>query len=229
MTKTPTALGSMRLRRRILRHHLPLALVSGIAMLLIGILVDGHHDSLTRRLTVGSAFVGTALVAATLLIGPLNILRARPNPISADLRRDIGIWAGIISLLHVVAGFRSHGDTMPWEFFIDADGRIPLRLDAWGQANWLGLAATMILVLLLALSNDRALRGLGTGRWKALQRSNYGLLALIAVHGWIYIPGEDRSIAYSIVLGLIVLVVISIQIAGMIQRQKIQATKRATA
>ena len=42
------------------------------------------------------------LLCVTLLIGPLNLLRKRLNPVNIELRRDTGIWAGITGCLHVV-------------------------------------------------------------------------------------------------------------------------------
>jgi sulfoxide reductase heme-binding subunit YedZ len=40
-----------------------------------------------------------------------------------------------------------------------------------------------ILLLLLALSNDLSLRRLKRAEWKSLQRWNYGLFALVFIHG----------------------------------------------
>jgi sulfoxide reductase heme-binding subunit YedZ len=40
---------------------------------------------------MATAYVSLALLAATLVTGPINLLRRRPNPVSTDLRRDLGI------------------------------------------------------------------------------------------------------------------------------------------
>ena len=59
------------------------------------------------------------------------------------------------------------------------DARIPVRYDLFGFANWSGLAATALLVLLLLISNDVSLRTLGSRRWKAWQRWTYWAGALV--------------------------------------------------
>jgi sulfoxide reductase heme-binding subunit YedZ len=54
-----------------------------------------------RRDAVSQVSISTAslfLTAAALSIGPWNVLRGRTNPVSFDLRRDLGIWAGIMAL-----------------------------------------------------------------------------------------------------------------------------------
>lgn len=225
-TQTPPR--ATRLQRRLLGHHLPLALLAGLLTLAIGMLLAPEGSGRILRLTIGTAFVGTGLLVATLVIGPLNLLRSRPNPVSADLRRDVGIWTALVALAHVVLGFASHlPDMMPWEFFFDSGGGIPLRLNLWGQANWLGLFATLIVLLLLAISNDRSLRALGTARWKMLQRLNYGLIALVALHGIFYIPSEGRDARFLILLvGLTLLAVVG-QAAGYMQRRRVAASRAA--
>jgi methionine sulfoxide reductase heme-binding subunit len=226
---TQSAPRASRMQRRLLRHHLPLALIAGLLTIAIGAALAPADAGLILRLTIGSAFVGTGLLAATLLVGPLNLLRARPNPVSTDLRRDIGIWTALVSLAHVLLGFASHLPMMPWEFFFDTGGGIPLRLNAWGQANWLGLFGALIAALLLAISNDRALRALGTGRWKALQRLNYGLIAFVALHALIYIPSEGRGGRFMALLVAILAIVIVGQAAGFMRRRSMAAGRPAQA
>ena len=41
------------------------------------------------RWSMATAYVGLALLGATLALGPLSVLRRRPNPVSTDLRRDV--------------------------------------------------------------------------------------------------------------------------------------------
>jgi sulfoxide reductase heme-binding subunit YedZ len=50
-----------------------------------------------HRLSMATAYAGLIFLAVSLGIGPWNVLRRRPNPISFDLRRDIGIWSGILA------------------------------------------------------------------------------------------------------------------------------------
>jgi sulfoxide reductase heme-binding subunit YedZ len=51
-----------------------------------------------------------------------------------------------------------------------------------GWANYAGLLALLVMLVLLAISNDIALRRLGPARWKAIQRWNYAAFALVGVH-----------------------------------------------
>src|SRR5713226_2215143 len=48
-----------------------------------------------HRLSMATAYAGLIFLAASLWLGPWNVLRRRPNPVSFDLRRDVGIWTGI--------------------------------------------------------------------------------------------------------------------------------------
>jgi sulfoxide reductase heme-binding subunit YedZ len=206
-----------RLARRLLRHHVPLAGLSLAIVAAVWVLLA--HEGRISRLTVATAYAGLILLAGALLLGPLNILRARPNPISTDLRRDMGIWAAMLGFAHVAVGLLTHFPGEPWLFFFNG-GRIPLRLDTFGIANYLGLAATLILMLLLALSNDWALRRFGTRRWKALQRSTYLLLGLVIIHALVYFGYEDRGIGFISVLALIAAAVVAMQLAGIWKRKQ---------
>jgi sulfoxide reductase heme-binding subunit YedZ len=96
-------------------------------------------------------------------------------------------------------------------------------LDIFGIANYLGLAATLILALLLALSNDWALRRFGTRRWKALQRLNYILLGLVSMHALVYFSYENRGLSFISVFVVVVSVVVAIQLAGIWKRKRKQA------
>lgn len=208
-----------RLQRRLVRHYLPLALFSALAMLGVDHVLTPGSGKL-ERLVVASAYVGLILIGISLLIGPLNLLRRRPNPLSSDLRRDVGIWAGLVSLAHMLLGFQWHYPWEPWRFFWDSNGTIPLRLDSFGQASFLGLGSSLIVLLLLVISNDRALRNLGRWRWKALQRLNYGLLGLVTVHAIIFIPTDERDGRYLALAIGIVAFILAGQIAGVVTRRR---------
>jgi sulfoxide reductase heme-binding subunit YedZ len=170
---------------------------------------DGRE--LTYRLSMATGYVSVVLIAWALLIGPWRVRRGRPAPASTDLRRDVGIWGAVFGLAHVVTGLQVHFAGAFWKYFVypDGDHRIPLRHDLFGFANWTGLAATLVLVLLLAISNDAALRALGTRRWKSWQRWTYWAAALTVAHALAY-QVETRHfgwwIAAVVLLTVIVLV-----------------------
>ena len=151
------------------------------------------------RLSMGTAYASLALLAATLAIGPWNLLRRLPNPVSGYLRRDVGIWAAIYAIAHVVFGLQVHFGGRMWLYFLpgpDASYRFPLRIDPIGIANWVGVAATLLLVMLLALSNDASLKKLGRDRWKSLQRWNYAAAGVVVLHGALYMFIEKRALPY---------------------------------
>src|SRR4051794_25936432 len=95
-----------RVRQRILKHYLVVAMSSGALML--GIFLALPSPDVIYRWSMATAYTSMALLGATLVTGPLNLLRNRRNPISTDLRRDLGIFSAIISLAHVVLGLQVH-------------------------------------------------------------------------------------------------------------------------
>lgn len=173
------------------------------------------------RLSMGTAYASLVLLAVTLALGPVNRLRGVPNPVSTYLRRDIGIWAGILAIAHVVVGLQVHFSGRMWLYFVpEPPWRIPIRHDAFGLANWVGAAATVAIVVLLAISNDASIRKLGRDRWKGLQRWNYVACAMVAAHGALYMLIEKRTWAF-VAAGLaVVLATMALQAAGY------RATKR---
>jgi sulfoxide reductase heme-binding subunit YedZ len=215
------SVASGRLRRRILRHHFPLLIASAGLIAAIDVLVQSEHAMF--RLSMATAYAGLLLLGATLLIGPIRILRKRSPPIcSNDLRRDIGIWCGLVSLLHVIFGLQVHLNSMLLYFVreVGPDKRLVLRTDPFGLANYTGLGATLVIALLLALSNDWSLRRLGARKWKRLQRWNYGGFALVVLHGLLYQVIENRQLPYPMIFGAMVLLVIAVQSAGFRQRRR---------
>jgi sulfoxide reductase heme-binding subunit YedZ len=204
-----------RLGRRLLRHHLPLAAASaGLMAAILAVLPIGDPSF---RLSMSTAYTGLVLLAATLAIGPLNLLLRRPNPVSSDLRRDLGLWAAGFGLAHTYFGLQVHLRAILHQqlFRPAADGTPELRLEGLTFANDTGLIAALVLALLLVLSNDLALRRLGTRRWKALQRLNYAVLGLVAVHAILFQRLERREPPYVLGFALVVLAVGLIQGAGL--------------
>ncbi len=66
---------------------------------------------------------------------------------SSYLRRDIGIWACITSVAHVVVGFLvKHGDGAILSYFFEPGDRSRILTNSFGLANWAGLVAVVIVV-----------------------------------------------------------------------------------
>ena len=170
--------------------------------------------SFVRRLTTATGYVALALLALTLLIGPANLLRRRRNPVSGYLRRDVGAWTAVVSVVHVIFSLKVHGSGQFRDFldYFVADGS-PLS-NSLGLGNWTGLAGLVIVAGLLALSSDAALGKLKARNWKRIQRLNYALFALVIVHAFFYGALLRTTSPYTILLGLAVIAVVVGQAVG---------------
>jgi len=222
-TATATSqIKQQRLRRRLLKHHLPLLVLTvlGVAALYF---TRPYKDAVMKA-SFATAYPALALLAATLLVGPWNVLRRRQNPVSSDLRRDLGIWAGMVGVLHSAIGQCVHLRGRPWLYYVygpwEHHHRFPLRHNLFGLANYTGAAAVLAIVALLATSNDYALRALGTPRWKQLQRWNYAVFALTAVHAFAYQGIEKQHRPFVATVAVCVAVAAAMQTAGWISRRR---------
>src|SRR5579859_3103725 len=161
-----------RLQARLFRHHLPLLVLAFVSV--AALYFTRPYPDMISRASFATAYPALALLAATLLVGPWNMLRRKTNPVSSDLRRDIGIWAGILGILHAGVGQFVHLRGRPWLYYIygPAEHHHGLRHDLFGLANYTGAISTLLLLALFATSNDWSLRKLHTRQWKQLQRWN---------------------------------------------------------
>ena len=89
--------------RRWLRHGGLGFLSSGILWATLQ-LSEPASRSLMASLVTG--YLGWALVVTTLVMGPVALLRGRSNPANTYLRRDLGIWAGLWSIAHVIVALQ---------------------------------------------------------------------------------------------------------------------------
>jgi sulfoxide reductase heme-binding subunit YedZ len=206
-----------RLPRRLLRHHLPLAVLS--LAVTAALYVTRPFTDVVTRLAFASAYPALILLCATLLLGPWKLFAGERMQVSFDLRRDIGIWAGITGLFHTGVGQFVHLRGRPWLYYIYDKWREahvqPFRHDIFGFANDTGLLAALILLALLATSNDAALRKLGTPGWKRLQRWNYGCFALTAAHTFAYQTGVGGGRGWFLVTAVAAVSITAVlQLAG---------------
>ena len=97
----------------------------------------------------------------------------------------------------------------------------PLQLQntQFGFANFTGLAALLLFLMLLAISNDFSLRTLKTHRWKFLQRWTYAAFALTGAHGIAYQLTEKRHVLWVLVSSVTMIAVVAGQILGFFQFQ----------
>jgi sulfoxide reductase heme-binding subunit YedZ len=150
------------------------------------------------------------------------VLRGAPNPVSTYLRRDIGIVAGVLALAHTLIGLLVHfrGDPIQYFFYRTPAGIGGLRYDLFGLANYVGLAATLLVLILLAISNNLSIRTVGAARWKGIQRWNYAGAILIVAHGLLYQAIEKRIPAFIITLLIIAAAIMILQLLGFRRRKE---------
>lgn len=196
-------------RSRITRHTMiASATIAGTAV--FWELFSIRRD-LIARLSIATAYPALFLTAAVMSVGPGNVLTGRTNPVSFDLRRDLGIWAAIMALLHTGIGLNVHLRGRPWLYFVDHHR---VRHDVFGIGNDAGLLAALLFLLLLSISNDLSLRRLGSRTWKSLQRWTYGATTLTLLHAVAYQFVEKRLVAYECVLWATVVTTAVLQLAG---------------
>jgi sulfoxide reductase heme-binding subunit YedZ len=158
--------------------------------------VAGDPAGARDRLSLLTAWLCFALLAAALALGPRESLRTGRPVLNSQLRRDVGIWGGLAGLAHL---FAATGEVMRPEYyatFITGTAATPL-------ATWLSPVSTLsivggyliglLLLMLLALSNNWSLRRLGPARWKRLQRGSILAFALTAAHGVVFQVIEGRT------------------------------------
>lgn len=197
--------------RRVLRH----VLLGLLAAAVVGVVYrltpppDWHH-----RLSMGTAYAGLGMLAWTLLAGPWRTLRGRANPVSFDLRRDVGIWAGLLAVAHTAVGLTVHLRGRMWMYFFKRLHPLAFQSSAFGAANYTGLVAAVLFVMLVAISNDVSLRALGSVRWKRWQRWAYPAAILTVVHGVLFQGIEARHTPWRAVLYLSVGIALLSQLAG---------------
>lgn len=183
-----------------------------------------------RRFTVGTGYIALGLLGLTVLIGPGNLLLRRRTPVSSYLARDVGTWAAIFSVVHMIYGLQVHGSGQLRNFldyFVAPDGS-PLT-NSFGVGNWTGLAALVIVAGLLAISSDAALRKLKARTWKRLQRLNYALFVLVTLHAFFYGAVLRTASPFTLLLLLIVITVFVGQAAGVcLWRRRHARTKQGS-
>ncbi len=170
---------------------------------------------LLSRVTTATGYLASGLLGVTLLIGPANLLLRRRTPVSSYLRRDVGMWTAMLSVVHVIFGLQLHSGAqisgMLGYFF--APNGVPM-LDNFGLGNWTGLAGLVIVLLLLTLSTDAALKELKARTWKDLQRLNYTFFGLVILHAFFYGALLRLTSPYTLLGVLIVVTVAAGQAVG---------------
>ncbi|MEW5963774.1 MAG: hypothetical protein AB1749_09445 [Pseudomonadota bacterium] len=200
---------------RRLSHH---TLLAGLTLLGTAVAVSAEAGGSAREsASLASAYLCLVLLSAALSIGPVRALSSGRPTLNSHLRRDIGIWAGLNGLAHVWLGTLVSMNAGYVTAFVKTAAAPPSA----GVRNWLfsvgavaGYIVGVLLLLLLALSSDRALRRLGAPRWKRLQRASYLALALTGLHGLAFQVLETRGASLIVLLAALPLGVLALHIAA---------------
>lgn len=212
-----------RARRRLLRHHLPLLALSCAST--AALYFTRSYPDVVMRFSFSTAYPALVLLAATLLLGPWKVIRRRANPLSSDLRRDIGIWAGILGIAHTAVGQCVHLRGRPWLYYVYSpqEHHHGMRHDLFGFANYTGALGVLLLACLLATSNDRSLRQFGKAGWKGIQRWNYAVIVLVAAHAVGYLVIEKQKLPFDSAIAACIGLVMVAQLWGYTLRKRAAA------
>ena len=154
-----------------------------------------------------------------MVLGPLNVLRRKHNPVHSVVRRDVGIAAGIAGLVHTALGLQVHfGGVLAKYFFIESGASVSRW--AFVGTNWLGLLSALVLSILVAISNNAGVRSLGLQRWKKIQRTAYIAAAAAVLHGIVYQMLEKRNPLLIAFVSVCAGIVLGIQLKGLTARRE---------
>jgi DMSO/TMAO reductase YedYZ heme-binding membrane subunit len=147
-----------------------------------------------------------------LLIGPLNVLRTGRLVSNSYVRRDTGIWAAMMGLLHF---YLANVLSMTYEYLgiyvensaLPPSAAIRSSLYTWGTV--FGYVIAVLFIVLLVLSSDRMMRKVGLKWWKRIQRISYLGFILTCIHALAFQVLETRSLFW-----VLVVLVITVMIAA---------------
>ncbi len=198
------------LSKRSRRHGL---LLLGLGTLAAVVWFAGEPATARDRLSLLTAWLCFALLGAALSIGPWQALRTGQPVLNQLLRRDLGIWAALTGLAHLVVATGVVMQAAYFRAYITGPPDSPLP----GWAGWIGTLSIvagyvvgLMFLMLLTLSNQWSLARLGPARWKRLQGAAVVALFLTIAHGVVFQVIEGRT-----GLWLAALVVVSAAILGL--------------
>jgi sulfoxide reductase heme-binding subunit YedZ len=202
------------IKNRFKIYYLPMLVLSSIFCLIFYIFWKPTLP-LIPFITYTSGYLSIVLFAVSLLLGPINLILRRKNPISTYIRRDIGIFGGILGIIHSVVGLFMHFIGKPWLYFVKEVGdNLIIRFDLFGLANYTGLFGALILILLLIISNDYFLGKLKVVKWKNLQRFTYLMFLLVIAHSIFYRLNANKEDLIIFLYLPMFLIVLAFQLNG---------------
>jgi sulfoxide reductase heme-binding subunit YedZ len=182
---------SIQIRFRI--HYIPMLVVSIIFCFIFYVFCSPPLTTIPF-ITYTSGYLSIFLIAISMLLGPINLILKQKNPISSYIRRDIGIFGGILGIVHSVVGLFMHFTGKPWLYFVkEVEEGFSIRFGNFGLANYTGLLGVLILIFLLVISNDYFLVKYKALKWKNLQRFTYLLFLLVIAHSVFYRLNAEKE------------------------------------
>jgi sulfoxide reductase heme-binding subunit YedZ len=209
------------------RHHFTLAGLNGGCLAIAA--VSGSAAGLADRFSIVTAYLCLGLLCAGLAIGPIRAIRSGRPTVNNYLRRDIGIWAGLTGLAHLVIATALSMSPEYMEAFVAIANTPPSEAVRTALFTWstiAGLVIGVLLLILLALSNDRTLQWLGIRWWKRVHRLSYLAFALTAAHGLAFQVLESRPAGLVALVVLTTLAIFVFQITG-VRRVRKSAQRNA--
>lgn len=188
----------------------PLLFVAGLlplaAMAVGSLSVADPVEYLTRR----TGITALQLLVATLLVTPLRRMTGWNSLII--YRRMIGLYAFFYAFLHF--GVYVLLD-LQLDFSILFDDIIKRKYIT------VGFIAFVLLLPLVATSNNAMIRRLGAKRWTKLHKAVYAISVLAAAHFWWQVKGNDVMEAMLYMAAIVALLALRFpKIAEAIQRKK---------
>lgn len=205
------------IKSRFSKHYFPLISVT----ILVGIILHNvwpKKDFITL-ITDVSGYIAIVLLSISLIIGAINVVMKRKNPVSSYFRRDIGISGGILAVIHSTTGLFVHMRGNMWQYFsVQTSTGYKIRLDDFGIANYTGLLSALLVVALIVTSNDYFILKLRATKWKNFQRLSYLMFILAIIHV-VYYRLNNPGLVYSFYLPMVACV-LALQISGFTIRIK---------
>ena len=201
------------MKERLKKHYLPLISLVFIAGLFF--YVNRANRETITFLAQATGYISITILTVSLILGSVNLLLKRKNPVSTYFRRDISIFGGFLAIIHSITGLFVHLRGKTWLYFLNKTiNGYSVRLDNFGLANYTGLISSVVILLLLVTSNDYLLNKLNPHNWKNIQRLSYLMFILSLIHCYLYRIGKtDLSILYWFYLPLFI-TVLTFQIIG---------------
>ena len=215
-------MSNLNLSRR-LQHYVGLIIFSA---LILGWVTSTSNESTADQLSIATAYICVLLMAVALIVGPLRAYwYGIKTPVNIYLRRDIGIWTAMSGLIHLYLATIQSMNASYISRYVDINTAglsesTRGELFLWGSVT--AFIVGILLLMLLCLSSNTALRLLGVRWWKRLQRTAYAAFVLTIIHAIMFQMLEKRAIALIILLIAVSLVVVILQSVGFVSVRKKQ-------